>query len=338
VVGTRIQPSCLNPNGSVTLSGLPTGSWTITKLPGGQTYSASGSSLVINDLTPGSFTFSVSNGTCSSGVTSTVVIDPIPTQNTPQVGTIVQPTCSLATGSVTLNNLPTGTWTLTRFPDGVTLTNTGINSTINGLAAGTYTYTVTNSNGCTSVSSNLIVIDSQIATPSAPPANAQSFLASDNPTINQLLANLSPGGTAKWYSTPTGGTAIVANTLLTSSTYYVSQTVNGCESLSRTPVSVTLFPNSVGGAVNNGTTTTVCSGTNSTLLTLTGQTGTVMRWESASDVAFSSNLVSISNTSTSYTVINTSTSLFYRAVVQSGTAPAAAPSRYGSARGLRKTV
>lgn len=37
----------------------------------------------------------------------------------PTVGTITQPTCSVATGSVVLEGLPaTGTWTLTRNPEG----------------------------------------------------------------------------------------------------------------------------------------------------------------------------------------------------------------------------
>jgi hypothetical protein len=79
---------------------------------------------------------------------------------TPTVGTIIQPTCDLATGSVTLNSLPSkGTWTLTLNPGGVTTTGTGTSTTISGLSAGTYTYTVTNSVGCTSLSSNNAVID-----------------------------------------------------------------------------------------------------------------------------------------------------------------------------------
>ena len=82
----------------------------------------------------------------------------------PIVGTITQPTCTVATGSVALSGLPSsGTWTLTRNPGAVTRTGTGTSVTINGLATGTYTYTVTNAAGCTSIASASIVINAQPA-------------------------------------------------------------------------------------------------------------------------------------------------------------------------------
>ncbi|MBK7524732.1 MAG: Ig-like domain-containing protein [Saprospiraceae bacterium] len=43
ITGTVTQPTCLIPTGSVALSGLPsTGTWTITRTPGGSTYTGSG--------------------------------------------------------------------------------------------------------------------------------------------------------------------------------------------------------------------------------------------------------------------------------------------------------
>jgi uncharacterized protein (UPF0179 family) len=318
IVGTPSQPSCSIPTGSVVLSGLPTGTWTITKSPGGETYTATGSNYTVTNLAPGTYTFTVSNGTCSSSASTNVVINAVPFQSEPIVGLLVQPTCTVATGSVTLNGLPsTGSWTLTRIPDGVTLTNSGNTRTISGLVPGTYYYTVTNSNGCTSVSSTSIVIDPQPASPIAPVANPQTFLVSENATVSNL--QIVGGATATWYSNSVISTPLAISTLLTTGVYYVTQTVNGCESSNRTPVNVTVFPNSAGGIVNGGA--IVCFGTNSTVLTLTGQTGTVIKWQSASDVNFTSSLVDITNTSTSYTVTNTTTPLYYRAVVQSGTAP-----------------
>jgi len=318
IVGTPTQPSCLIPTGSVVLSGLPTGTWTITKSPGGETYTATGSNYTVTNLASGTYTFTVSNGTCSSSASTNVVINAVPIQSEPIVGLLVQPTCTVTTGSVTLNGLPsTGSWTLTRIPDGVTLTNSGNTRTISGLVPGTYYYTVTNSNGCTSVSSTSIVIDPQPASPIAPVANPQTFLVSENATVSNL--QIVGGATATWYSNSVISTPLAISTLLTTGVYYVTQTVNGCESSNRTAVNVTVFPNSAGGIVNGGA--IVCFGTNSTVLTLTGQTGTVIKWQSASDVNFTSSLVDITNTSTSYTVTNTTTPLYYRAVVQSGTAP-----------------
>ncbi|OGS71605.1 MAG: hypothetical protein A3F91_00775 [Flavobacteria bacterium RIFCSPLOWO2_12_FULL_35_11] len=100
-----------------------------------------------------------------SGVTTLrrqviVTVNPLPAA--PTLGTITQPTCSTATGSVFLSGLPaTGTWTLTRSPGAITSTGTGTSTTISGLAAGTHTYTVTNAAGCTSIASANLVINSQ---------------------------------------------------------------------------------------------------------------------------------------------------------------------------------
>jgi hypothetical protein len=63
----------------------------------------------------------------------------------------------------------------------------------------------------------------------APPTiqNRQVFNSNTNPTVANLVAT---GSNIKWYSTVTGGNAIVGSTPLTYSTYYGSQTVNSVES------------------------------------------------------------------------------------------------------------
>ncbi|MBK7732710.1 MAG: hypothetical protein IPI37_08135 [Bacteroidales bacterium] len=60
--------------------------------------------------------------------------------------------------------------------------------------------------------------------------------------------------------------------------YRVQFRINGaaCNDPSSDPVSVTIDSSSVGGAIIGGT--TVCTGTNSTLLTLSGHIGSVIRW------------------------------------------------------------
>jgi hypothetical protein len=71
------------------------------------------------------------------------------------VGKITQPTCVLSTGSVILSGLPAGNWTLD--PGG----RTGISSTttVEDLTAGTHKFTVTNSAGCISSTSDAVVIN-----------------------------------------------------------------------------------------------------------------------------------------------------------------------------------
>lgn len=172
LIGTITQPSCSVPAGSVILSGLPpTGTWVLKGNPGGVTITGTGTSRTVTGLNPGTYTFTVTNSAgCVSQPSGNVVIIAAPASPAaPVAGTITQPTCSVATGSVVLNGLPSaGTWTLTRSPGGTTITGTGTSRTITGLAAGTYTFTVKNSEGCSSVASGNVVINVQPSTPTAP--------------------------------------------------------------------------------------------------------------------------------------------------------------------------
>ena len=99
------------------------------------------------------------------------------------------------------------------------------------LATGTY-YVSQTVNGCESTRTSVAVTVNTI--PAAPTASAQSFCGSG--TVAQLTAT----GTAPiWYTAQTGGTALEGTAALATGTYYVSQTVNGCES-TRTGVAVTV--------------------------------------------------------------------------------------------------
>ncbi len=207
-------------------------------------------------------------------VTATVSANP----TTPAIGTITQPTCTLATGSVILNSLPaSGTWTLTRTPDNVTKTGTGTSSTISALITGTYTFTVVNSSGCTSSASASIIITGQPAAPAAPTGTAaQSFCSGASPTVASLIAT---GTALKWYAATTGGTALATTTaLVNGSHYYASQTVSSCESSVRLDVTVSL---TASPAAPTGTLTqTFCSGSSGTVANLVA-TGTAIKWYAA---------------------------------------------------------
>jgi hypothetical protein len=161
-VGTITQPTCSAPTGSVVLSGLPaSGTWTLTRTPGGST-TGTGTSTTIANLAPGSYTFTVTNALgCISPSSANVVINAVPNAPTaPVVGTITQPTNSVPTGSVVLNGLPaSGTWTLTMNPGSIKTTGSGITTTISDLAPGNYTFTITNALGCTSPISASVVIN-----------------------------------------------------------------------------------------------------------------------------------------------------------------------------------
>ena len=166
VVGAITQPTCTVATGSVVLSGLPAGNWTIN--PGG--INGNTATTTINNLAPGTYNYTVTNASgCTSPASANIVINAQPpTPTAPVVGAITQPTCAVATGSVVLSGLPAGNWTIN--PGGIN-GNTAT-TTINNLAAGTYNFTVTNSVGCTSTASANVVINAQPATPTAPVVGA----------------------------------------------------------------------------------------------------------------------------------------------------------------------
>ena len=172
-ISAPTQPTCTVATGSVVLNGLPaTGTWTLTRNPGGATTTGTGTSTTVSGLAANTYTFTVTNASgCTSVVSGNVVINAQPTTPTvPAVGTITHPTCTVATGSVVLNGLPaTGTWTITRnHPAGTTITGSGTSTTIPGLTANTYTFTVTNASGCTSAALTNVVINAQPSTPTPP--------------------------------------------------------------------------------------------------------------------------------------------------------------------------
>jgi len=247
IVSSITQSTCSVAAGSVVLSGLPAGSWTIN--PGAITGSTG--STTISGLAAGTYNFTVTNAAgCISSATANMVISAQPaTPTAPIVGTITQPTCALATGSIALSGLPTtGTWTLTRVPGGTTTTGTGTNTILTGLAAGTYTYTITNAVGCTSVESANVVINTQSATPSV---------------INQTTSILT-GGT---FTVTPGGVPVETKYTWTIPTYAGGVTGGNAQTISQSNISGSLtIPSGTGTATYTVTPTSgSCIGATFTL-------------------------------------------------------------------------
>ena len=224
-----------------------------TSLSPGSTYTVT---MTVSDQSPNS-----PNATCT--FTVTVTGSGI---TAPVVGTITQPTCSVATGSVALSGLPSsGTWTLTATPGALTMTGTGTTATFVGLTANTnYTFTVTDGvSGCVSPSTSpSAAISAQPSTPAPTGSATQAFCINQSATVNDLVAT---GTAIQWYLNPTGGTALSTSTALINNThYYASQTVTGCESATRLDVLVTITPLPVAGTLSAGN-ATLCSGTSTTV-------------------------------------------------------------------------
>nr|WP_068893413.1 gliding motility-associated C-terminal domain-containing protein [Pedobacter panaciterrae] len=153
---TTVQPTCVLATGSITVT---------APLGAGLTYSVNGityqSDVTFAGLIAGTYALTVKNADgCISPATS-VVIDPQPATPIAAIATTIQPTCALATGTITVT-APLGAG-LTYSVDGTTY-QPGV--TFNSLVAGTYALTVKNADGCVSPATS-VVITPQPATPIA---------------------------------------------------------------------------------------------------------------------------------------------------------------------------
>lgn len=199
VIGSITNLTCSLSTGSVALSGLPvSGVWTLTASPGGAIQNGSGASATFSSLAAGTYTFTVTSATgCISPSSASATVNPAPSApSAPVIGTITQPTCATSTGSVALSGLPaTGTWTLTQSPGGITITGSGVSTTVSTLSSGTYTFTVTNSTGCMSSASGSVVINPQPAIPTAPVVGAVTAPTCTVATGSVVLSGLPATGT-----------------------------------------------------------------------------------------------------------------------------------------------
>ena len=148
-----VQPTC----------NVATGTITVTA-PTGLSYSIDGSNYtnttgIFSTVATGTYTVYAKNGSgCISTTTATINAQPA-TPAVPTV-TLVQPTCNIATGTITVT-APTG---LNYSIDGSNYTNTS--GIFNSVATGTYTVYAKNSSGC--ISTTTATINAQPATPAAP--------------------------------------------------------------------------------------------------------------------------------------------------------------------------
>jgi hypothetical protein len=163
-------------------------------------------------------TNSCGNGPVSPDYPLTVNLPP----TAPTIESIIQPTCSVSTGSVILGSLPfTGSWTLTGMPGTTITSGTGTSTTIPGLASGSYVYTVTNASGCTSENSGAVVINAPPEIPSTPVITLDGNILHSSSTDGNQWYNqngLIAGATNQDYTVTSDGD------------YYVIVTIGECSS------------------------------------------------------------------------------------------------------------
>lgn len=221
------QPTCTIATGSLDIA---------SPIATGNTYSLNGgawqSTTSFTSLSQGSYTVTVKNTDGCTSNSNAVTIQPQPAiPGVPQV-TVTQPTCTIATGSLQVNDA------------GLTysINNGAFQSSNNfpALNAGNYEVTVKNGQGCTNKTS--VTILPQPATPATPVISTNGSTSFCDGNSVQLSSTASSGN--QWYAngSPVNGETGTTHEVRASGNYRVVVTnSDGCNA-SSAPITVTVHP------------------------------------------------------------------------------------------------
>ena len=248
----------------------------------------------------------VANNTICSGNAAGITLTPT------IAGTTYTWTSSTTGGSITGNSRQ-------NIPIATNVINDVLKNT--GTTTGSVTYTITPyNNGCPGNTVTATITVQPFAVVSNPGANDEIC----NATVYPLKGNIPTAGSGMWSVSPVGTVTFsdatqpnaTATGLVPGTTYSFTWTITlsgGCPPSSN---SVTIKDDvpAVGG--NTTGDATVCFGSNSGVITLSGQTGSIIRWESSTDNGATWNI--ITNTTTSISYSNLIQTTLYHAIIQSG--------------------
>jgi hypothetical protein len=255
------------------------------------------------------FLFSSSAGTICYGTTSTVTITP--TNNT------IDYDCTFSinnSGSISPSSV-------SNFNSPQIATVTPVNTNVQK----TYTISCTvkraGDNDPIVTKTVTVIVNPAPAVPTTISATPSSICLGSSSNLNAT----SFSNTIAWYTVSTGGASIgssasAANFSVSpaaTTTYYagsVTTSGTGCTSTTRLPTAVTVSTASVGGTVSSNA--NICSGSNSTVLTLSGHTGSIT-WESSLN-NFATAGTNITNNTTTLTATNLTATTYYRSVITNG--------------------
>ena len=203
----------------------------------------------------GTYTVTLNNQGCISGVSNSIVVTVNPLPATP-TATPGGPTTFCAGGSVLLTSSSASgnQWFLNGNPIGG-----ATNQTYSATASGSYTVKVTDGNGCTSAASAAVVVtvNPLPATPTITPGGPTTFCAGGSVTLSS-----SAGSGNQWLlnGSPIGGATNTTYVASLAGDYSVRTTNgNGCTSAASAVTTVTVNPNpnatiTAPGSVNAGST------------------------------------------------------------------------------------
>ena len=340
------QNICTGGTATTTLRSTVAGStftWTAANADGNATgYSPAGNTTVISDIINNSsatnnavviYTITPqSNGCPGVPFTFKVTVTPKPVITAVPAQPVI---CSNHPAAITITSNLTGTkytWTSTSTPDimgNSTKTTataaTAINDILsnNSTTQGTVTYIITpiSPTGCPGAAVTVTVkIDPPVTIANAGPDDSicdqNGYVLKGNaPTVGTGLWTVVSAQTGVVFANNTEHNTAVTG-LISGQTYTFKWTISAPGACDATMDNVVIIVNTPTIAGTTGGTATVCAASNSGNITLTGNVGNVLRWESSIDGGI--NWIPIANTTNTLTYTNITATTQYRAVVQNG--------------------
>jgi gliding motility-associated-like protein len=333
-------------NGTTPTGG--TGSFTYqwqSSINGGATWSNATGTSTSSSYSPGAITVTtsyrrnVSSGACSQINSNTITITVQPSLANTGIGSD-QSICEGNSTALLVGQLPTGgsgtyvyqwesslnnsSWTA------IASTNTkDYQPTI--LTTTTYYRRIVTSGSCSITSASIKITIYNLPTAGTMSASLINTCFGSNVTLStsgyvgtvkKWQYNFTPANPATWVDVISSNSSTVNFTNVTQSfsVRVIVMQDGSCPNEATGPgIPVTVSTPTVPGITASDA--TVCTNANSATINLTGQTGSVIRWETS--INNGTSWSTVANTSTSINYLNLTTSTWYRAVVQSGFCPQA---------------
>ena len=294
---------CYGESSTLTAGGASTYNWSHSL--------GSGSSITVTPSTTTTYTVTGTTAGCSNTATVTVIVNSIPIVTASATPTSV---CYGESSILTAGGASTYTWSHSL--------GAGSSKTVTPSTTTTYTVTGTSAASCTNTASVSVTVD---------PATIAGTLSGGSTEVcvgsNSGIMTLSgyTGNIIRWEKRINGGAWInIANT---TDTYNEDLTIEGiyefrvlvqsgvCDSAYSNTLSITVNPATIAGTLSGGS-TEVCVGSNSGIMTLSGYTGNIIRWEKRINGGA---WINIANTTDTYNEDLTIEGTYeFRVLVQSG--------------------
>ena len=185
-VATVTQPTCEVPTGTITVT---------APMAPGNTYSIDGATYLNNSgvftgIIPGTYAVSVKSINGCISANSTVVVNVNPAGPSAPSLDIVQPTCNLGTGTITVSSPknPGNTYSI----DGLDYSN--VNGIFTQVVAGTYNVTVKNASGCVG-GITVAVVNQNPLTPQIPTVEVTNPLCPEKTGVIKITSPVGNGFT-----------------------------------------------------------------------------------------------------------------------------------------------